>query len=232
MGACVLGNVFVIMVVWVLVAVLVASAVGRMVHQLLLTRLPRGVLRIAVGVAVSFFLVNLVLLWLSQASFARTPWWALFPGGLFANAMVLKRLWDAVGADAASAKPFSGPAPRAPVMATEVIDPAASDAGLAAESTLRLPDAVAPDGGVAMMESHQASAANGSPPRQSHPDAPMPGPNTAARPMAQRVKLASVTNADESLPSAGASAMPGKLKRRLFGAVGSRAQEGDGADLH
>lgn len=213
MGACVLGNVFVIMVVWVLVAMLVALAAGHMVNRLLV-RFPSGVLRIAVGVAASFFLVNLVLLWFSQAGFARTPWWALFPGWLFANAMVLKRLWDAVGADAASAKPFAAQVPRATVEAPAAIDPV---------------DCEPPDG-VTQTDEHPA-AAGGDTPRQSQLDAPMPGPNTATRPVAQRVKFASVTNADDSLPSAGASAMPGKVKKRLFGSSNSaRAQDGDGAD--
>lgn len=229
-----LGNVFVIMVVWVLVAMLVASAAGHMVNRLLV-RFPSGVLRIAVGVGASFFLVNLVLLWISQAGFARTPWWALFPGGLFANAMVLKRLWDAVGADAASAKPFSARVPRAAAETPEAIDSAQPNIRVNAATSASATDGAAAveeesQGGMTLMDA-QPAATGGSWPRQSQPDVPMPGPNTATRPMAQRVKFASVTNADDSLPSAGASAMPGKVKKRLFGPSSSaRAQDGDGAD--
>jgi hypothetical protein len=202
MGACVLGNVFVIMVVWVLVAVLVASAVGRMVNQLLLTRLPRGVLRIAVGVAVSFFLVNLVLLWLSQASFARTPWWALFPGGLFANAMVLKRLWDAVGADAASAKPFVKlliSSPHKPTPGGEQGEMQSVDVAPSLSAGAGLADGIDIDEQNANGVLHRPSV----------------GLNTAARPVAQRVKSPRVILTDDKLRGVSV----GKPKKNLFGST-------------
>jgi hypothetical protein len=120
--------------------------------------------------------------------------------------MVLKRLWDAVGADAASARPFVKPLIFSPLKPT--------DGGGQAEMPLvdvapSLSAGVGLVDGINMDEQNANSALH-------RPSADLPAAlNTAARPVAQRVKSPRVILADDR-----PGKVPvGKPKKNLFGST-------------